>query len=77
MNRRTKKITNMPARPEDGVAALLRSVRQGGITGDEFCAEVAKLEMAARTRLLAGLLRDYKDLNNFTPATGSEEKVAS
>ncbi len=74
MNRRSAKIRNIK---QDRVTTLLRDVRRGGITGESFCAEVSKLAMADRTRLLDGLLRNYKDLNNFTPATGSEDKVAS
>jgi hypothetical protein len=64
---------------DDRVADLLHSVQNGQINGPYFCAEVSKLGMPERTRLLAALLRDYKDLNNFTPATGSArfDKVAS
>jgi hypothetical protein len=62
---------------QDRVTTLLRSVQGGGITGELFCNEVAKLDMADRTRLLDALLRDYKDLNNFTPVTDSESKMAS
>ena len=67
------KVKNMPANPErDRVAELLEAVRNGSITGEYFCAEVSKLEMPDRTRVLDALLREYKDLNNFTPTTGSE-----
>jgi hypothetical protein len=78
MTRGKVKLRNMPAPAEqDRVVTLLEAVRQGAITGDRFCAEISQLEMAQRTRLLSGLLREYKDLNNFTPTTGSEDKVAS
>jgi hypothetical protein len=78
MNRRSAKVRSMPRRPEqDCVTTLLRDVRRGGITGERFCVEVSKLAMADRTRLLDSLLRDYKDLNNFTLATSSEDKAAS
>jgi hypothetical protein len=78
MTRRAAKVRHMPGRAgQDRVTTLLQRVQQGEITGERFCAEVTKLEMADRTRLLASLLREYKDLNNFTPATDSEDKVAS
>ena len=61
----------MPASAKhDRVDQLLRDVRNGELTGSCFCVEVSKLEMPDRTRLLAALLRDFKDLNNFTPTTG-------
>lgn len=78
MNRQPAKGRNIPRRAkQDRVTSLLRDVQRGGITGERFCVEVSKLAIADRTRLLDGLLRSYKDLNNFTPATGSEKKVAS
>ena len=78
MNQRSAKVTSMLRQAEqDRVTSLLGDVRRGGITGERFCIEVTKLPMTDRTRLLDGLLRDYKDLNNFTPATSSGNKVAS
>jgi hypothetical protein len=78
MNRPPMKVKKISRRMgHDRVAALLRSVHRGEITGERFCAAVSDLDMADRTRLLAGLLRDYKDLNNFQATTGSKDKVAS
>ena len=79
MPRRAKKTKMETQAKDDRVADLLHAVQNGQINGPYFCAEVSKLGMPERTRLLAALLRDYKDFNNFTPATGSDrfDKVAS
>jgi hypothetical protein len=68
MNGRSK-VASITDSKRDRVAELLDGMRHGQINGQYFCAEVSKLEMSDRTRLLSELLRDFKDLNNFTPAT--------
>ena len=65
------------AMPATDVATLLSSVRNGTVTGVEFCAELSRLNPADRARAVSVLLRDYKDLNNFTPATHTDTRAES
>jgi hypothetical protein len=53
----------------DQVSRLIEAVREGQISGDEFCAEVSRLNSPDRRRLLDALLREYKDVNNFNSNT--------
>jgi hypothetical protein len=53
----------------DQVSHLIEAVREGQISGEEFCAEVSRLDSPSRRRLLDALLREYKDVNNFSANT--------
>ena len=53
----------------DNISELMLSVRKGEMGGSDFCAEVSRLDVSERVRLIDALLREYKDLNNFSPAT--------
>jgi hypothetical protein len=58
---------------DNTVAALITSVRNGRVNGGEFCAEVSRLNPFDRTRVLEAFLREYKNVNNFTVTTGTDD----
>jgi hypothetical protein len=62
---------------DNTVAALINSVRSGTVNGGEFCAEVSKLNPFDRARVVQALLREYKDVNNFTPMTGKNDGASA
>ena len=62
---------------DNTVAALISSVRNGRVNGCEFCAEVSRLNPFDRARVLQEFLREYKNVNNFTPTTGEDDGVVA
>jgi hypothetical protein len=68
------RTTDAPAL-DNTVDSLINLVRNGRVNGGEFCAEVSRLNPFERARVVQALLREYKDVNNFTPATGTDEGV--
>lgn len=60
---------------DNTVAALITSVRNGRVNGGEFCAEVSRLNPFDRARVLQEFLREYKNVNNFTATTKTDDSV--